>query len=60
MAVLCNPNKLFNIGVHQDDRELTHTRYPAVTGGPNRLKEHGFTFGQVHYDSPAEPSYSSS
>jgi len=31
------PTKLFNLCVHEDERELTHMLYSAATGGPNGL-----------------------
>jgi len=47
------PTEFFNLCLHQDKCELTHTCYPAraaTTGGLN-----DFTLRQVHYD-PAPPN----
>jgi len=32
-----------------DERELTHMRYSAATGGPNGFKANDFALRQVHY-----------
>ena len=42
MAILCYPHKVVQL-LRPSERAQSHMRYSAATGGPNGLKERGFT-----------------